>query len=192
MTVLAGILIFSVRDLLVGGRHRGCFRVGALREAFLVLRAQSIGLPLMLVPIVLVVMNIAYSLSAYPAGALSDRMDRVTLLILGLVLLLLADAVVAGPSGIGGLVAGVVLWGLHMGFTQGLFAALIADTAPVELRGTAFGMCNLLSGVAQLCSSVLAGAFWDVLGPGSTFLAGAGFSVLTLAGLLPVRRSLRS
>ncbi len=155
------------------------------------LRAQSIGLPFMLVPMVLVVMNIAYTLSAYPVGTLSDRMDRVTLLIIGLVLLLLADAVLAGPSGIGGLAAGVLLRGLHMGFTQGLFAAFIADTAPAELRGTAFGVFNLLSGVAQLCSSVLAGACWDALGPDSTFLAGAGFSVLTLVGLLSVRRSLR-
>jgi MFS family permease len=168
------------------------FALARFSEAFLVLRAQSIGLPLMLVPMVLVVMNIAYTLSAYPVGALSDRMDRVTLLILGLVLLLLADAVLAGASGIGGLAAGVLLWGLHMGFTQGLFGALIANTAPAELRGTAFGMFNLLSGVAQLCGSVVAGAFWDVLGPNSTFLAGAGFSVLTLAGLLPVRRRLRS
>jgi MFS family permease len=168
------------------------FALARFSEAFLVLRAQSIGLPFMLVPMVLVVMNIGYMLSAYPVGTLSDRMDRVTLLIIGLVLLLLADAVLAGRFGIGGLAAGVLLWGLHMGFTQGVFAALIADTAPAELRGTAFGMFNLLSGVAQLSASVLAGAFWDVLGPGSTFLAGAGFSVLTLAGLLPVPRSLRS
>lgn len=169
----------------------GIFTLARFSEAFLVLRAQSIGLPVMLVPAVLVVMNIAYAVSAYPVGVISDRMDRVTVLILGLFLLLLADGMLASASGIGGLTVGVLLWGLHMGFTQGLLAALIADTAPPELRGTAFGMLSLVSGLAQLCASVIAGAFWDAFGPQSTFLAGAAFVILTLAGLLPVRRRLR-
>jgi MFS family permease len=169
----------------------GTFTLARFSEAFLVLRALSIGLPVMLVPAVLVVMNIAYAVSAYPVGVISDRMERIPVLILGLVLLLLADSVLALASGIGGLTAGVLLWGLHMGFTQGLLAALIAETAPPELRGTAFGMLNLVSGLAQLCASVVAGAFWDALGPQSTFLAGAAFVILTLAGLLPVRRRLR-
>jgi MFS family permease len=167
------------------------FTLARFSEAFLVLRAQSIGLPLMLVPVVLVIMNIAYAMSAYPVGALSDRMDRVTILILGLLLLLMADLVLAFVPGLIGLAVGVVLWGLHMGFTQGLLATLVADTAPEELRGTAFGMFNLITGLALLVASVIAGELWDVVGPKGTFLAGAVFTVLTLAGLLPIRGRLR-
>jgi MFS family permease len=167
------------------------FTLARFSEAFLVLRAQSIGLPLMLVPVVLVIMNIAYAMSAYPVGALSDRMDRVTILILGLLLLLMADLVLAFVPGLIGLAVGVVLWGLHMGFTQGLLATLVADTAPEELRGTAFGMFNLITGLALLVASVIAGALWDVVGPKGTFLAGAVFTVLTPAGLLPIRGRLR-
>ena len=163
------------------------FTLARFSEAFLVLRAQSIGLPLMLVPIVLVIMNIAYAMSAYPLGALSDRIDRVTILILGLLLLLMADLFLAFVPGLIGLAVGVILWGLHMGFTQGLLATLVADAAPEELRGTAFGMFNLITGLALLVASVIAGALWDVPGPQGTFLGGAAFTVLTLAGLLPVR-----
>jgi len=163
------------------------FTLARFSEAFLILRAQSIGLPLMLVPIVLVIMNIAYAVSAYPVGALSDRMDRATILILGLILLLAADLVLAFSASVLGLGLGVILWGLHMGFTQGLLATLVADAAPAELRGTAFGVFNLVTGVALLVASVIAGALWDVAGPRGTFLTGAVFTVVTLAGLLPLR-----
>lgn len=168
------------------------FTLARFSEAFLVLRAQSIGLPLMLVPAVLVMMNIAYSLSAFPIGILSDRVNRITLLILGLLLLLAADVVLVFATGIVGLGIGVALWGLHMGFTQGLLATLIADAAPAELRGTAFGMFNLVTGLALLAASVIAGAFWELIGPQGTFLAGAGFTVLTLIGLFPIRARLRA
>lgn len=167
------------------------FTLARFSEAFLVLRAQADGLPLMLVPAVLVVMNLAYSLSAYPAGALSDRVDRLTMLAAGLVLLVAADLVLAFAPGVAGLATGVVLWGLHMGFTQGLLATLIADVAPAELRGTAFGMFNLVTGVALLVASAVAGLLWDLVGPQGTFLAGAGFALLTLCGLAPVRHRLR-
>jgi len=167
------------------------FSLARFSEAFLVLRAQSIGMPLMLVPAVLVVMNIAYSLSAFPIGTLSDRVGRVTLLVLGLLLLLSADLVLAFTAGVVGLACGVVLWGLHMGFTQGILAALVADTAPAELRGTAFGMFNLVTGLALLAASVIAGALWDQVGPQGTFLAGAALTLLTLAGLI-VSRSFAS
>jgi MFS family permease len=160
-------------------------------EAFLILRAQSIGLPLALIPIVLVIMSLAYSVSAYPIGVLSDRVNRLTLLAVGLVLLLLADLVLAFAADIVWVGIGVVLWGFHMGFTQGLLATLIAETAPAELRGTAFGMFNLMTGVALLIASVIAGALWDMTGPQGTFLAGAAFTVLTLAGLFIVRGRLR-
>ncbi|UDL92688.1 MFS transporter [Mesorhizobium sp. PAMC28654] len=166
------------------------FTLARFSEAFLILRAQSIGLPMVLAPIVLVIMSLAYSLSAYPVGVLSDRVNRLTILIVGLFLLLAADLVLAFAPGTIGLVLGVILWGLHMGFTQGLLAALIADASPAELRGTAFGMFNLVTGLALLIASVVAGALWDMTGPQGTFLAGAVFTVLTLAGLLPVRMGL--
>lgn len=168
------------------------FTLARFSEAFLVLRAQSLDLPLVFIPIVLVIMSLAYSLSAYPVGILADRMDKITLLIVGLLLLLVADIVLAYAQGMIGLAVGVVLWGLHMGFTQGLLAALIAETAPPELRGTAFGMFNLITGVALLFASILAGALWDWTGPQGTFLAGAGFTLLTLIGLTTIRGRLSS
>jgi MFS family permease len=164
------------------------FTLARFSEAFLILRAQSVGLPLALVPAVLVVMNIVYALAAYPAGVLSDRGDRVTVLIGGFLLLVAADVALAFASGVLGVMIGVALWGLHMGFTQGLLAALIADAAPPELRGTAFGVFNLLTGVALLAASVIAGALWDAIGPQGTFLAGAAFTLLALAGLLALGR----
>ena len=168
------------------------FTLGRFSEAFLVLRAQSTGLPLSLVPIVMVIMSAAYSLSAYPVGILSDRMDRVAILFLGLALLALADLSLAFATGVLGLALGVVLWGLHMGFTQGLFATLVADSAPPELRGTAFGLFNLVTGLAVLLASLLAGALWDASGPRSTFLVGAGLAALTMMGLFLVRRRLKT
>jgi len=163
------------------------FTLARFSEAFLILRAQSIGLPLALIPIVLVIMSLTYSVSAYPVGVLSDRVNRLTLLALGIVILLVADLVLAFASGLVWVGIGVVLWGLHMGFTQGVLATLIADAAPAELRGTAFGMFNLITGVALLVASLVAGALWDMTGPQGTFLAGAAFTVLTLVGLFVVR-----
>jgi MFS family permease len=166
------------------------FTLARFSEASLLLRAQSVGLPVALVPLMLVVMGVAYSLSAYPIGILSDRRDRVTILILGLLLLVAADLVLAFASGLLALVVGVALWGLHMGFTQGLLATLVADASPAELRGTAFGMFNLITGVALLLASVIAGALWDMIGPQGTFLAGAAFATLTIAGVVSIRSRL--
>lgn len=157
-------------------------------EAFLLLRAQNVGVPNVLVPAVLVAMNVLYALSAYPAGVLSDRFGRARLLALGAALLVVADIVLALGATIPMLVVGVACWGLHMGFTQGLLATMVADTAPAELRGTAFGIFNLAGGLAMLVASVLAGALWDVYGPAATFLAGAGFTAVALAGMLVLKR----
>ncbi len=153
-------------------------------EAFLILRAQDAGLAVALVPAVLVLMNLVYALSATPAGILSDRTDRQTLLVVGLAVLIAADLILALSGSLLGVAVGVALWGLHMGLTQGLLAALIADTAPTELRGTAFGMFNLVTGLALLLASVIAGTLWDSFGPTATFLAGAGFAALAAIGLL--------
>lgn len=165
------------------------FTLARFSEAFLILRAQSVGLAIALVPAVMVLMNVVYALAAYPAGVLSDRVDRQTVLIAGLGLLVVADLVLALSGGIFGITCGIILWGLHMGLTQGLLATLVADTAPAELRGTAFGMFNLLTGVALLAASVIAGALWDVVGPQGTFLAGAAFAAVAIVGLLTLRRN---
>ncbi|WFU38907.1 MFS transporter [Bradyrhizobium sp. CB82] len=162
------------------------FTLARFSEAFLILRAQNIGLNAMWVPAVMVLMNIVYALSAYPAGALSDRINRTGLLALGLVFLAGADLALALLPSLAGLALGVVLWGLHMGLTQGLFAALVADTAPPHLRGTAFGYFNLFTGLATLAASIIAGALWDAYGPAGTFLAGLGFALVSLAGLFAI------
>ena len=153
-------------------------------EAFLVLRAQQSGIAVALVPLVMVAMNLVYAASAYPFGKLSDRMQHKTLLAWGLVVLIAADLVLAVNGHWTTVLAGVALWGVHMGMTQGLLATMVADTAPADLRGTAFGFFNLVSGVAMLVASVVAGLLWDQLGASFTFYAGAVFSALALLGLL--------
>ena len=164
------------------------FSLARFSEAFLLLRAQALGLQIFLVPMVLVVMNVVYALAAYPVGVLSDRTNRMTVLVFGFALLIAADVILGFATGLTGVALGVILWGLHMGFTQGLLATLVADTAPPEQRGTAYGIFNLLGGVALLAASILAGALWDILGPKGTFLAGATFTTLALAGLAVIRQ----
>lgn len=166
------------------------FTMARFSEAFLVLKAQDAGLGIALVPLVMVVMNIVYAVVSTPAGRLSDRMDRRLVLGAGLVALIAADIIFAMSSTVTGTFIGVALWGLHMGLSQGLLAALVADTAPDDLRGTAFGIFNLASGIALLAASALAGLLWSVYGPQTTFTAGALFAALSLAGLfIVVRRS---
>ena len=159
-------------------------------EAFLILKAQNVGVAVTLVPFVLVLMNVVYALAAYPAGSLSDRRDRTTILGIGLLLLIGADAVLVWTESVLGIALGVVLWGLHMAFTQGVLSAFVADTAPEELRGTAYGVFNLATGVAMLFASVIAGASWDAVGPRGTFAAGLCFGVLALVGLRMIPKHL--
>lgn len=160
------------------------FTLARFSEAFLVLRAQQSGVPVAFIPLVMVAMNLIYALSAYPFGKLSDRMNHKTLLALGLVVLISADLVLAINTHWSVVLAGVALWGVHMGMTQGLLATMVADTAPADLRGTAYGFFNLVSGLAMLLASVLAGLLWDRLGASFTFYAGAIFCIVALAGLL--------
>ena len=155
-------------------------------EAFLVLRAQQSGVPQALIPLVMVVMNVLYSLSAYPFGKLSDGMSHTRLLQWGLMVLIGADVVLALSSHWMGVILGVALWGIHMGMTQGLLAAMIAKTAPRDLRGTAFGIFSLVSGVGLLIASVGAGAIWETFGAEYTFYAGA---VICLATLVYLRKT---
>jgi MFS family permease len=163
------------------------FTLARFSDAFLVLRARDVGLDLRYVPLVMIVMNVFYAGAAYPAGAAADHMSQRTLLLLGLALLIAADSVLAFAASPLMAYAGAALWGLHMAFTQGLLSKLVADTAPAALRGTAFGIFNLISGGALLLASVIAGELWSAYGAAATFLAGAGFAIVAAIGLL-VRR----
>jgi MFS family permease len=158
-------------------------------EAFLLLRASDAGLSATLVPLTLVSMNVAYAASSYPVGALSDRLGRRALLGVGFGVLVAADLALALAPGVAAVFAGVALWGLHLGLTQGLFAALVADVAPPRVRGSAFGVFHLTTGAATLAASVLAGALWDGLGPDATFLAGAAAAGLAACAVALVRPS---
>jgi MFS family permease len=157
------------------------FMLARFSEAFLVLRAQQSGMALALVPLVMVAMSAVYALSAYPFGQLADRVSHTAMLMGGMGLLIVADLILASSSHWAVVLAGVAVWGLHMGMTQGLLAVMVADTAPTDLRGTAYGFFNLVSGLALLLASLVAGLLWDRLGAPATFLTGAAFSSLALA-----------
>jgi MFS family permease len=163
------------------------FTLARFSEAFLVLRAQDVGLTLGYVPLVLIVMNVTYTVTSYPAGVAADKFNQRTLLIMGLGMLAAADLVLAVTTSPLLALTGAALWGIHMGLTQGLFAKLVADTAPSELRGAAFGIFNLVSGGALLLASVLAGALWAAFGAPATFLGGAAFAILAVLGLFVYR-----
>lgn len=159
------------------------FALARFSEAFLVLRIQQGGVPFALVPLVIVAMNLVYASSAYPFGHLSDRVSHSRLLMLGLMVLFAADLILAYDDHWTVVLGGILLWGLHMGITQGLLAAMVADTAPADLRGTAYGFFNLISGVAMLLASLIAGFLWDRFGAAQTFYAGAAFSAIALLGV---------
>jgi MFS family permease len=163
------------------------FTLARFSEAFLVLRAQNVGLSVGLVPLVLIIMNVVYAASAYPAGIAADCTSPKSLLLTGLIMLVFADLALAFAANAWQVFAGVGLWGLHMGFTQGLFSKLVADSSPADLRGTAFGIFNLVSGVATLLASIVAGFLWQFIGPSATFIAGAIFAALAAIGVLAYR-----
>ena len=163
------------------------FTLARFSEAFLILRAQDVGLAIGYVPVIMIVMNVVYSIFAYPAGAAADRFSASTLLLCGLGILVTADIVLAIATSPGIALLGSAFWGLHMAFTQGLLSKLVADTSPADLRGTAFGIFNLVSGGALLLASVIAGSLWSMFGASATFIAGASFAALAAMGLLLYR-----
>jgi MFS family permease len=165
------------------------FSLARFSVAFLALRAMELGLPVGLSPIVLILMGVVFSLSAYPVGLLADRMDRGTLLALGFIALIIAELLLANASHYGLALAGIAVWGAHLGLTQGLLSTLVADSAPDHLRGTAFGIFNLANGIALLIASMVAGALWQTLGASMTFYAGASFATAALVLLLISFRS---
>jgi MFS family permease len=159
------------------------FTLARFSEAFLVLRALSAGMALAMVPAVMVAMNVAYALAAYPAGRFADRLPARGLLALGLLVLVAADLLLATAGAWPAILCGAALWGLHMALTQGLLAKLVAEVAPAALRGTAFGFFNLVNGVAALGASALAGLLWSRFGPPATFMAGGVLAIAALGAL---------
>jgi MFS family permease len=167
------------------------FTLARFSEAFLILRAQDVGLAIAYVPVIMIVMNVVYAVFAYPAGIAADRISARTLLVFGLGVLIAADVVLALAAAPWVAFLGAALWGLHMALTQGLLSKLVADNAPTELFGTAFGVFSLVSGGALLFASVIAGALWSVFGASTTFIAGAGFAAAAALGLLLYRPGVR-
>ena len=163
------------------------FTLARFSEAFLLLRAQNVGIGIGYVPVVLIIMNICYAAIAYPAGVAADVLSRRRLLLLGLIVLIVADAVLAYASSVSLALVGAGIWGVHMGLTQGLLSKLVADNVPARMRGTAFGLFNLVSGGALLAASVIAGELWSHYGAPSTFIAGASFAAIAALGLLAYR-----
>jgi MFS family permease len=163
------------------------FTLARFSEAFLILRAQNVGLAIGYVPVIMIVMNAVYSIFAYPAGAAADRFSARTLLLCGLGILVIADILLALAASPGIALLGSAFWGLHMALTQGLLSKLVADTAPSDLRGTAFGIFNIFSGGALLLASIIAGALWSMFGASATFISGASFAALAAIGLLLYR-----
>jgi len=163
------------------------FTLARFSEAFLVLRGQDVGLALGYVPLVLIVMNVIYTATAYPAGVAADHLSRRMLLIVGLSMLVAAEVVLAAAASPLLVFIGAALWGSHMGLTQGLFAKLVADNAPAEIRGTAFGIFNLIGGGALLLANVVAGVLWSTFGSPTAFLTGAAFAMLAIFGLFAYR-----
>ncbi|MGE4344653.1 MAG: MFS transporter [Geoalkalibacter sp.] len=167
------------------------FTLARFSEAFLILRARDVGLAIGYVPVIMIVMNVVYSIFAYPAGAAADRISARTLLLCGLGILVVADIVLAIAASPGVALLGSAFWGLHMALTQGLLSKLVADTAPADLRGTAFGIFNLVNGGALLLASVIAGSLWSMFGASATFTAGASFAAFAAMGLLLYRPNAR-
>ena len=164
------------------------FTLARFSEAFLVIRAHDQGLGLALAPAVIAVLSVVFAASAYPAGRLQDRFGARPLLLLGLLALIAADILLAMGETLLPIFLGIGLWGLHMGLTQGVLSALVAEAAPARLRGTGFGLFGLVSGLAALTASVLAGVLWTTIGPAATFAAGAGFASFALVAFLAIPR----
>jgi len=168
------------------------FTLARFSEAFLVLRAQEAGLAIALAPAVIAVMSLVFAASAYPAGRIQDKAGAKPLLLAGLATLMIADLALGFGSSLGAIFGGIALWGLHMGLTQGVLSALIAASAPQRLRGTAFGIFGLVTGLFSLLASILAGALWTGIGPDATFAAGAALAFAALVAFLILGRVIKS
>ncbi len=160
------------------------FSLARFSNAFIVLRAAAIGIEHAWIPMAVVLMNITFSLSSYPFGKLADKLNPMKLLALGMVLLALANLLFAYAENYRILAAGIVLFGMHLGATQGIFSTIISEIAPSEVRATAFGIFNFFSGLALLASGLVAGSLWEYMGAQYCFGGGVVFALITLS-LIP-------
>jgi MFS family permease len=154
--------------------------LGHFSEAFLLLRSQEIGLKVSFIPVVFVVMNVAYAIVAVPFGHLADRGGFFILIVCGFLILVLADIILALTNSVGWMFVGIIFWGIHLGMTQGLLLAMISKLSPLELRGTSFGLFHAISGVALLTASLIAGYLWQYYYSGLIFFVSA---IITLVGI---------
>jgi len=159
------------------------FTLARFSEAFLILKGIDIGLSEAMSPLTLAIFNLAYVALAYPAGILSDRMSPRSILMAGMAALIAGNVILAETGNFLGLVIGTALWGAHMALTQGIFARMIADSAPEELRATSFGAFWFVTGIATLFASLGAGWLWDRQGSSATFLTSAAIAAAALAML---------
>jgi len=150
-------------------------------EAFLMLRATGFGLDPAWAPLVLVVMSIVYGVFAYPAGRLSDRLAPRTMVVASLAILCAAEVILAFALSLPVFFCGVALWGAHMALSQGLFAKLVADTAPETLRGTAFGLFNVASALALVIGNSGFGFLWAAQGAAAAYAIASGAALLVTA-----------
>lgn len=153
-------------------------------EGFLLLKAQQSGISVTWVPLLLAAVNLVAAPVSFPAGRLSDRIGRRHLVMSGFAVLVAAQLVLTVTDGPIGVLVGALFWGLHLGMTQGVLAAMIVDHAPADLRGTAFGVFHVASGLAVLVGSFGAGWIWDQLGSTTMFATAAAIGVAGLAALV--------
>jgi len=159
------------------------FTLARFSESFLILKGMEAGLSESWSPITLALFNLAYVALAYPAGALSDRMNSRSILMAGIAVLIAGNLVLAKSETPLGLFIGIVLWGAHMALTQGIFSRMVADSAPEHLRATSFGAFWFVTGIGSLLASLGAGWLWDSDGSSATFLASAGIAAVAFAML---------
>lgn len=159
------------------------FAVARFSNAFIVLRASDAGFGATAIPLLIMGMNLVFSAASYPFGKWADKTDPKTLLAVGIGILILADLVFALLPSQWGVLIGIVLMGLHLGATQGIFSMLVAATAPENERASAFGIFGFANGLSAVAAGLLAGLLWDAFGPEATFLGGALLALFALAWL---------
>ncbi len=171
----------------------GLFSLGNSSDMFLVMRAQNAGVAIRHAPLLGLVFNLTYTAFSWPAGRLSDRVDKRVLAALGYVVFAVVYLVFALAPSRGALWGMMAFYGLYYALTYPVLRALVADTAPAEVRGKAFGIFYFVTSVAALLASIITGELWKYVGPAFPFgisAALAAIAALMLLGtqLMPLRR----
>lgn len=169
----------------------GNFMLASFNSSYLVLRTEATGLPGYMIPVVMLIQNMATSFCAYPIGYISDKFDRRILLAFGFIMVACSNFFLATAWGPVGVLFGVFLWGLQVGITQSLMVTLIADTCPHGMRGTGFGLYYIVNGVCILSSNVLVGFLWDAISPEVAFTASGAIATLAIVWLPFIQKPAR-